>query len=267
MKREVLAEHGFEVIDAHIHPFLENEGANIAAYGSPASPDEFVAELKSLGISKVCGSVILRKDCRMEDIREANRIALRFQNRYPDFYLPGIHVHGGFPEESCEEIETMVQKGVRWIGELVPYIMNTGEYNSPGMMRIFDLAQQLGIPVNLHDGWPAELIDPAVKQFPNLKLVLAHPGETGRAKERFEYMALHDNVYMDLSGTGLFRWNMLKYGVDLCGADRFLFGSDFPICSPGMNLFGVLSENLSDAECRLIFSENFKRLTEESSRL
>jgi len=67
---------------------------------------------------------------------------------------------------------------------------------------------------------------------------------------------------MDLSGTGLFRWNMLKYGVDLCGADRFLFGSDFPICSPGMNLYGVLSENLTDAECRLIFSENFKRLTE-----
>ena len=79
MKREFLAEHGFEVIDAHIHPFLENEGANIAGFGSPASPDEFVAELKSLGIAKACGSVILRKDCRMEDIRDANRIALRLQ--------------------------------------------------------------------------------------------------------------------------------------------------------------------------------------------
>ncbi len=73
MKREFLAEHGFEVIDAHIHPFLENESANIAGFGSPASPDEFVAELKSLGIAKVCGAVILHKDCRMEAIREANR--------------------------------------------------------------------------------------------------------------------------------------------------------------------------------------------------
>lgn len=262
MKREFLAKHGFEVIDAHIHPFLENEGANIAGFGSPASPDEFVAELKSLGIAKACGTVILRKDCRMEDIREANRIALRFRDRYPDFYLPGIHVHGGYPEESCAEIEMMHREGVRWIGELVPYIMNTGEYNSPGMMRIFDFAQQLGMPVNIHSGWPEELIAPAVNQFPKLKLVLAHPGDLGQVKERFEFMAKHDNVFMDLSGTGLFRWNMLKYGVDLCGADRFLFGSDFSICSPGMNLYGVLSENLTDAECRLVLSENFKRLTE-----
>ena len=46
----------------------------------------------------------------------------------------------------------------------------------------------------------------------------------------------------------------------LHGSGKLLFGSDFPICSPGMNLYGVLSEHLSRPELENIFSNNFKRL-------
>ncbi len=41
---------------------------------------------------------------------------------------------------------------------------------------------------------------------------------------------------------------------------KLLFGSDFPICSPGMNLYGVLSEQISRTKLENIFSNNFKRL-------
>ena len=138
----------FPVIDAHIHPFIEPEN-NIAAFGDPTTPDGFVREMRRTGISRACGSVIARRAASFEDVQKLNREALKIRDAYPDFYIPGIHIHGGHPEESCRELELMYKEyGVRWIGELVAYMMQTGEYDSGGMFRIYETARDLGMPVN-----------------------------------------------------------------------------------------------------------------------
>jgi hypothetical protein len=70
-----------------------------------------------------------------------------------------------------------------------------------------------------------------------------------------------DNYYLDLSGYGLFRHGMLRRAIDEMGADRILFGSDYPTCNPSMYIGGVLLDELiSDEEKELIFSGNAKRL-------
>ena len=69
-----------------------------------------------------------------------------------------------------------------------------------------------------------------------------------------------DNVYLDISGTGLFRYGMLKHLVSSVGAERILFGSDYPICNPNMYIAGVEFEKLTDHEKDLIFAENAKKL-------
>ncbi len=250
----------YEIIDAHVHPYLKSEN-NLALYGYPVTTEDFIRELKKVGIGRACGSVIVRKEINFEEMRELNNEALELQSLYPDFFIPGVHVHGDYPQESCEELEKMHAAGVRWIGELVPYMLKTGEYTSPGMMDILALAQELDMVVNIHSGEPLAENEKIMKAFPNLKVVLAHPGEGENARRRFEFMARWKNVYMDISGTGLFRWNMLRFGIDICGSEKFLFGTDFPICSPGMNVYGVLTENLKEQEIKNIFSENFKRLT------
>ena len=251
-----------KVIDAHIHPFIDQTN-NIAVYGSPGSLDEFIAELKRAGITHACGSVIQRNEAAtFDDIIRLNRAALEIQRRYPNFYIPGVHVHSRYPEESCRELEQLYALGVRWIGELVPYLMETGTYAEPGLRDVFALAQDLGMPVNLHL-WPSPMseLETLVADFPRLKVVLAHPGDHGEAVERFTTTAKYENLFMDVSGTGLFRWNMLRYAIDLCGSEKLLFGSDFPICSPGMNLHGVLAEHLSETELVNVLYQNFERLT------
>ena len=75
-----------------------------------------------------------------------------------------------------------------------------------------------------------------------------------------EWLEELPNYHLDLSGTGLFRHAMLTYGVGRVGAERFLFGSDYPTCSPGMNVGGVEYEAITDREKELIFAENAKRL-------
>lgn len=247
-----------KIIDAHVHPFINRENG-FAPFGSPETLDEFIMELKRCGISAVCGSVIQRGPVDFDGIRRLNRMALAIRDRFPDFYIPGIHVHGNYPEESCRELEEMHRQGVRWVGELVDYLLQTGACNSPGMFAIYETVRNLEMMVNIHCSDLAAVED-VLKNFPGMKLVLAHPEEPRDAKKRFELISRYPDAYIDLSGTGLFRWNMLRYAVDRCGSEKILFGSDFPICSPGMNLGGVFSEHLTSAELENILHKNFERI-------
>ena len=78
----------FEIIDSHVHPFLETEGVNLGAYGAPVTPQEFVEELRSLGIRQCCGTLLHGQHAEWNEIRNLNDAALRFRDRFPDFYLP-----------------------------------------------------------------------------------------------------------------------------------------------------------------------------------
>ena len=98
------------------------------------------------------------------------------------------------------------------------------------------------------------------KEHPSITFVFAHPGEINQIKKHIEIMNNTPNVFLDLSGTGLFRYGMLKRLVTEAGADRILFGTDYPICNPGMYVGGVYYEDITEAEKRLIFSENAKRI-------
>lgn len=250
------------IIDAHIHPFIERKDC-IGRFGTPSTLEEMIMELKKSNIRAACGSVIERKKAEsFEDIKKLNRMALEARNSCPDFFIPGIHVHGAFPEESAEELAYMYEKEhVRWIGELVPHSLGTGSFDSPGMYAIYETALQLGMPVNIHCADLA-VVEKVAGDFPKLNLVLAHPDDGERFLERLELVARFKNLYLDISGTGLFRWGMLKHCVRTCGVQKLLFGTDFPICNASMYVAGVLAEELSAEEEHLIFAGNFLRLTD-----
>lgn len=248
---------GFEIIDCHIHPGYKN------FFDAVDGEKCFIDDLKRAGIDKICGTVIRHAQFESDwsDIEYCNNAAMEFFNRYPDFYTPGIMVHGSYVEESCRELEKRHAEGVRWVGELVNYIMHTGRYSSRGMMQIFEVCRDLGMTVNLHNDRAVSEITPILEAFPTLNVVVAHPHDFDGAKERFEFISRYPNAYMDISGNGLQRYGMLRWAVDCCGKDKILFGSDYPVTSVGMYVQGVLYERLTEEERRAIFSENFRRLT------
>ena len=92
--------------------------------------------------------------------------------------------------------------------------------------------------------------------------MLAHPTSgLDSIKERFAFIKKYPNAYLDLSGSGVFRYGILAYGIKTAGKHKFLFGSDYPICNPQMMIEGILFERLSDDEFEAVFSKNFQRLT------
>ncbi|MPM38044.1 hypothetical protein SDC9_84667 [bioreactor metagenome] len=254
----------YEVIDAHTHPFLDFATGCIGPYGTPQTMEEFDFEMKKVGISRYAGAPLcLNPKPGFSAIQRINADALRIRDRFPS-YIPSIHIHGGFPEESLDELNRLYHKEeVRYIGELVPGIMHTGEVNTKGMISILREAGRLAMTVNICTG-SRETVVPVLEQCPGLQVIIAHPGEPWGGEEsskaRFKFVSEYEHLYMDISGYGLFRWNMLRYAIDYCGAEKLIFGSDMPTCSAGMYLYGVLCENLNEQEKRLILAGNFKRL-------
>ncbi len=253
----------YEIIDAHIHPAIMVEKSDISLFNFTCPPEKLVATLKRAGISKAAGSVVRRfsEPPTWDDIHQLNLAALEMRRQFPDFYIPGIHVHPDFPEESLAELETMnKQHQVKLLGELVAYIMGYPDYTVPQLDDVWALAKELGMVVNLHLHNLGEAAT-ILQRFPDLKLIIAHP--TSEMKEynaRLELISRYPNAALDISGSGPNSWNMLRHAIKVAGCEKIIFGTDFPLRNPGMYVAGVLFEELSETERHAIFGGNFARM-------
>ncbi len=256
----------YEIIDFHTHPFLEPE-TNICAYKDYCnmSVDETLNVFGNLEVSKICGSVISLRTPEnrnnWKEVKRNNDKALELKKKYGDFYIPGFHIHPDYPEESVMEMERMDKLGVKLIGELVPYMDGWScDYSSPRFSALLEEAGKHNMIVSIHSQGN-DAMDDMVKKHRDVLFVAAHPGEYDDFIRHIERMKMSENYYLDLSGYGIFRYGMLRRAIDCFGADRILFGSDYPTCNPGMYIGGVLFDNLiTDLEKEKIFSLNAKRL-------
>lgn len=251
---------GFDIIDFHIHPFIAKEDNTCFYEKTVETVEEIKSDLLRAGISRACGSVIHSvKGESFDEIRKLNDEALLIKEKLGEFYIPGIHIHPKFVKKSCEELKRMHDKGVRLVGELVPYYMGWNDYYDHNLHEIYECIQQFDMLVNIHTQ-SEESMEMAVKTFPHINFVAAHPGNKDSLFRHLEYMKKYENYYLDLSGTGIFRYGSIKYAVNEVGSDRFLFGTDYPICNPKMYVEAVLYERLKDQNYEDIFSGNAKRL-------
>ena len=257
-----------EIIDFHTHPFIDTEN-NICALRDRYSltPEDFQKHLASFGIHRFCGAVIgkTKKESESEwdKLRRHNDEALRLHALYGKAYVPGFHIHPDYVEESIAEIARMKAAGVRLIGQLIPsYYGWTVGYTGDAFSRLLDEAEKQNMIVSLRVTDEDEM-DELVKNHPNLTIVGTHPGEYNNLMRHIARMQLSQNYYLDISGVGITRYGALKRLVDTVGAERLLFGSNFPSCDPAMHLGAVLTDqHLTDAQKEQILSGNAKRLLE-----
>lgn len=255
----------FEIIDFHTHPFIHEDNnicSNIPYCNMSAESTREI--FRKLGVSRICGSVIFARRpegiSNWEITKMNNDTALKLRDMYGDFYIPGFHVHPDNVKGSCEEIERMHSLGVNLIGELVPYFDRWVNYATPEIDEIMDTVRAYGMVVSVHPSSDADM-DDFVSRHPDVIIVGAHPGEYGDFERNVERMKKNENYYLDLSGYGMFRHGMLRHGIDEVGADRFIFGSDYPTCNPGMYIGGVMNDTLiTDDEKEKIMYLNAKRI-------
>lgn len=255
------------IIDFHVHTFRAREN-DLCMYpcGPCLTAEQMKRQLRAAGIDHICGSVLSRDNTADFDaLRRLNREALELARVLDGFYTPGFHIHPGYVRESLEEIEYMHRRGVNLVGELVPYMHAWGAFEEKNLFEIMEAANACGMACSYHTPFDYDC-GALADRFPNMVFVAAHPGDRARVAEHIAIMKAHPNICLDLSGTGLHRFGVLRHLIDAVGPERILFGTDYPICNPRMYVQAVYGEELSEEERELIFHKNAERILKISAQ-
>ena len=254
-------EQKMKIIDFHTHPFILEED-NIKRYKEMRDGTDAIIweDKRRAGIDIICGAVLhVTGETSLENMRVSNAHALQLAGKHPGEYVPGILINPNFIDESCAEIDKARAAGTYLIGESNPRRMDFKAYSVPVYIEILEYGAEKGMIVSCHSTTEDDM-NALCEAIPQMPMVFAHPGEQERVEIHIERMRKYENAYLDLSGTGLFRFGMLRYLIDKVGKDRILFGTDYPICNPAMYVHGVLYEKLRDDEYEAIFYKNAERL-------
>lgn len=119
------------------------------------------------------------------------------------------------------------------------------DYTDPACDPVYEACIELEVPILIHTGttlpttplrWGRpELLDEVVIRYPELKVIAAHCGAPWW-NELAAVAIRHPNVWIDLSALEAYppvaRYQAIVTMLAAGLADRLLFGSDYPVCSP-----------------------------------
>ena len=163
------------------------------------------------------------------------------------------------------DIEHIIEAGLHGV-KLHPDIQQF-EMDSIRCRKIYDICEEKHLPILMHTGDSrydysnVNRLLPIVKHYSDLVIVGAHLGGWSIWDQLGDQLAGYKNLYFDCSSC--FTWispSIVKEFIELYGADHVLFGSDFPMWSPGKELRTFLSMGLGEEDNRKILSENAVRV-------
>ncbi|MCC6533978.1 MAG: amidohydrolase family protein [Burkholderiales bacterium] len=120
---------------------------------------------------------------------------------------------------------------------------------SPFTDKVFEMAQHFDIPVIVHTGLISTFGLPSLqvqraKEFPRVKIVLAHMGYNAYTAEAIVAAQLCDNIFLESSWTGPGR---VKEAIKKLGSARVMMGADQLINIP-WELAKIRNIGLNDAQ-------------------
>lgn len=198
--------------------------------------------------------------------------------KYPDRFLGFASVDPWKGAMAVQELERAVKVlGLRGL-KLMP-IMQAFFPNDTRFYPLWLKCTELGIPVLFHTGQtgagagtpggggfklkyaqPIPYIDDVAADFPDLTIIMAHPGVPWQEEQLS--VALHKaNVYIDLSGWSpkYFRPVLVQY-VNSLLQDKVLFGSDYPVIQPDRWLRDFEALEIKENVRQKILLDNARKL-------
>lgn len=192
----------------------------------------------------------------IEHNKSGDKSVICFGAMHPEFSKTG---------DFAEEIEYLAQNGIKGIKlhpEYQEFFPDDGR-----LKKLYDACVKYDMIVVMHAG--EDPVSDEVRAMPNrtarvasikgLKLVLAH----------FGGYAIWDAVYRHLAGTDVMfdtaytqemEWGMMKGLIETHGADKILFGSDFPWARAGVIKAKIEAATSDEAARKKIFYENAEKL-------
>ncbi|MGD0794848.1 MAG: amidohydrolase family protein [Dehalococcoidales bacterium] len=205
---------------------------------------------------------------------ETNDYILESVSRFPKRFIGFAAVADYNSEKSLAEIERCARGGIRGIGELRPDCQPPGFAQKKALEPFVKLLRQHRLLLMTHSSEPVGHIyagkgiaTPAllywfISSFPDITMVCAHWGGGlpfyALMPEVQKELA---NVYFDTAASPfLYRPEIYRQVSQLVGAEKILFGSDFPVMPPGRIVKEIEGAGLAEEEKNNILSGNARRL-------
>ena len=172
--------------------------------------------------------------------------------------LGTLHPDSEKPEQDFSELVDLGLKGVKLHPDFQRF-----EADSAKAMRIYALCAEAGLPVLVHTGdhrfdySNPNRIAHILQAFPKLKFIGAHFGGWSMWDEAVRLLSGFDNIAVDSSST--FYATGREKGKELIkiwGADRVMFGADYPMWHPQQEISCLMEMGLQEDEYRRIFWDN-----------
>jgi len=237
--------------------------------GGGRTPEESIARslryADRMGIERVVVSMGMSfvYDPSPEEMCRQNDEVLRAVRAAPDRVFGFVYVNPKHVAESLKEMDRCVRDGPM-VGVKLWVAMRC---NEPSLDPIVRRAVELKVPILQHtylkltgnlpgESTPADLAELA-RRHPDAWFIGAHSGNDW--ERGFREFRPVKNIWAELSGSDPTS-GMAEMAVRELGAERVIYGSDFPGRSFASQLAKVLSADLPETARRLILGENFRRL-------
>ncbi len=209
---------------------------------------------KKAGISKF---VLLPVATKPDQVRHINQFIRDEVTAHQEFYGFGT-LHPDC-EKKLDEVEFILQSGLQGI-KLHP---DTQRFDTDDrrLYEVFDYIQGK-IPLLVHCGdkrfdysHPRRL-KKIIRDFPHLQVIAAHLGGWSLFEEAFEILK-DTRCFLDISSTMMFLPpEQVENYIHGYGAERILFGTDFPLWSPEKEVQSFQKLHLTERELKQIAFEN-----------
>lgn len=274
-------------VDFHSHVFppdikknrsqyIDRDPCFAILYSNPeakiATADELIADMDKSGVDV---SVILNIGWTTHELCvETNDYIIDAVSRYPKRLVGFCAVQPQSTKAAVAEIERCVDAGLRGVGEIRPDLQLFDFADEAVMTPFVEALSRHHLILLTHASEPVghsypgkggvtpDVLYPFIASYPDLTIVCAHWGGglpfynlMPEVKEAMK------NVYFDTAASPfLYTPDVYSQGIRLAGADKILFGSDYPLLPPRRLLDEIEALELNDDTKNLVLSGNALRL-------
>ena len=231
------------IIDHHGHlgsvsagrPPLEREVADIISVMDAAGIDR--------GVVFSTGS----------DYHCRNQLTLEGFAMAPERFIPYAYLNADAPPAMLAELERCRRAGMAGL-KLHDSWRGNSKFTDAFWKDVWAYCAQYRWPVIIHG-----MIPRLARENPQTVFIHAHGIELIFNDEAIQTMRECPNYYWDTSAT-MTAMGAIERAVSLFGADRLMFGSDFPLNNMATRMGAVLAARISDGDMRKILGGNIARL-------
>ena len=260
----------YYIIDSHCHIYPEKIASKAVAgtdgfYGVTSNGSGTVEDMlqsgKAAGIDHFIVQSVATTPKQVASINEFIAASVAESNGL----LTGLGTLHPDSADQAADVRRLAELGLKGV-KLHPDIQNF-KIDDYRCLKIYELCEQEGLPILMHTGDyrydnsnPNRLL-PILQIYSGLTVIGAHFGGWSMWEEASQKLSGIPNLYVDCSSTmGFIDLETTKRAIKNYGAERVLFGTDYPMWNPAKELEMFFALGLSEEENRMILSENAKRL-------